>query len=214
MITVRAPARHARPGLSARDVCKESEIEPPPWRRPPRRARPRLGWAEPAAARPKRTASSDCCGAVRPSPPHGAPRAPCAGRCPSPRRAGRVGCQLAVPRFSGVEWSYRLGISAVCDLHGGKGHQARYEPSDSAHRDQAARRHSWTRPPHTPTRCTGDSTVPGSTSISRGAGRGGRKSTLLYGQTRSRIRRRRAVLSAPTVWAEPCHLTMSLGSAS
>jgi hypothetical protein len=82
----------------------------------------------------------------------------------------------------GVEWIYRLGIRAVCDGYGDRGHQTRYGPTGSAQRDQAARWYSWIKPPSTSTRCTGGSTAPGLISVSRVAGHGGCGSRLRCGR--------------------------------
>jgi hypothetical protein len=97
--------------------------------------------------------------------------------------ATRVGCQLTDQPLSRVESAYRVRISGVCNCHGGRGHEARYGSSGNCQMDQAAWRYSWIKPPSTSTRCTDVPTVPGSTSVSRGAGRGGCRSRLRCGRT-------------------------------
>ena len=80
--------------------------------------------------------------------------------------AKRVGCQLAVPRFSGVEKTYNGRDQPGWASVKWQGHEVGYELGGDARKTQAARRYSWISPPSRSTRCTDGSRPPSSTSIS------------------------------------------------
>jgi hypothetical protein len=85
------------------------------------------------------------------------------------------------PGGPAAKGSRRTPVNAAACRPGQR--QARDDRSGKERRQsQAARRYSWISPPNTSTRRT-DSTVTGSTSLSRGAGRGGCKSRLRCGRT-------------------------------